>query len=40
MVHLELPQDKRVRELSVRPHNLSDYDKLKLTSEEKKHDNK
>ena len=40
IVHLELPQDKRVRELSVRPHNLSDYDKLKLTSEEKNYDNK
>ena len=37
IVHLELPQDPRVRELSVRPHDLSDYDKL-LTSEEKKHD--
>lgn len=38
-VHLELPQDKRVRELSVRPHDLGDYDKLKLRAEEKNHDN-
>jgi hypothetical protein len=40
LIHLELPQDKRVRELYVRPHNLKDYDKLKLLSEEKNHDNK
>jgi transposase len=40
LVHLELPQDKRVRELHVRPHDLSDYDKLKLPLEEKNNDNK
>jgi transposase len=40
LIHLELPQDKRVRELYVRPHNLDDYDKLKILSEGKKHDNK
>jgi transposase len=28
IVHLELPQDPRVRELTVQPHNLSNYDKL------------
>lgn len=39
-VHLELPQDKRVRELSVRPHDLNDYDKLKLVAEKKNHDDK
>ena len=39
MVHLELPQDPRVRELNVKPHDLSDYDKL-LTAEGKNHDNK
>jgi len=40
LVYLELPQDERVRELHVKPHDLSDYDKLKLPSEEKNNDNK
>jgi transposase len=35
-IHLDLPQDKRVRELVVRPHSLSDYDKL--TKDETKND--
>ena len=29
LVHYELPQNKKVREMQVKPHNLSDYDKLK-----------
>ena len=27
-VHLDLPNDKRVRELIVHPHSLKDYDNL------------
>lgn len=38
IVHLELPNDKRVRELSVKPHDLSHYDNLKRSLEEKTHD--
>jgi len=38
IVHLELPQDKRVRELSVKPHDLSHYDNLKRLSEKINHD--
>ena len=30
-IHYELPPNKKARELSVKPHNLSDYDKLKST---------
>ncbi len=32
-VHIDLPDDDRVRNLVVRPHNLSDYDKLQLPTE-------
>lgn len=28
LINLDLPQDKRVRELVVKPHNLTDYDNL------------
>lgn len=37
-VTLDLPDDKRVRDLVVRPHDLGSYDQLKST-EQKKHDN-
>jgi transposase len=40
LVHLELPQDERVLELQVRPHDLGDYDKLKLPLEKKNNDNR
>lgn len=36
-VALDLPDDKRVRDLVVRPHDLGSYDQLKST-EQKKHD--
>lgn len=32
-VHLDLPQDRRVRELVVQPHALQDYDQLQTTQE-------
>jgi len=34
LVKLDLPNDKRVRELMVRPHNLTDYDQLNTTIQE------
>lgn len=37
-VTLDLPDDKRVRDLVVRPHDLGSYDQLKST-EQKNHDN-
>jgi transposase len=38
-VTLDLPNDKRVRELIVRPHKLYDYDQLQSLMEEKDHGN-
>jgi transposase len=32
-INLDLPADKRVRDLIVRPHNLNDYDQLQSTME-------
>lgn len=39
-INLDLPDDARVRELTVRPHDLNDYDQLNptITPEEKNHD--
>ena len=36
---ISLPDDKRVRELVIRPHQLESYDQLHTTDEEKNHDN-
>ena len=32
-INIALPDDKRVRNLAVRPHNLKDYDQLQSTTE-------
>jgi transposase len=34
LVHYELPQNKKAREMQVTTHSLSDYDKLKITNGE------
>ena len=34
-IDIDLPEDKRVRDLVVRPHDLDTYDQLKMISEEK-----
>lgn len=36
-VNIDLPEDERVRDLVVRPHDLNHYDQLKTITEEKDH---
>jgi transposase len=38
-VRLDLPKDKKIRELTVRPHDLNTYDQLQKTLEEDNDDN-
>jgi transposase len=38
-VNIDLPNDKRVRELVIRPHQLNDYDQLQSSTEREDHDN-
>jgi len=37
-IHLDLPDDARVRDLVVRPHDLESYDQLQTIAEEKDHE--